>query len=69
MQALIEHCTLCKASTYWTVLKNWMNEEDSDELLTNCKQLKLPAADSKNHKIVVPDLQQMLRITRSIPSK
>jgi len=34
-----------------------------------CKQLKLPAADGKNRDTDVADLQQMLRIIQSIPSK
>ena len=38
-------------------------------MLTNCKQLKLPAADGKNYKTDVADLEQILRIIQSIPSK
>ena len=29
------------ASTYWAVLKKRLKEEGADQLLTNCKQLKL----------------------------
>ena len=32
------------ASTYWAVLKKRLKEEGANELITNCKQLKLPAA-------------------------
>jgi len=69
VQILTEQPTTRKASTYWAVVKNRMKEEGADELLTNCKQLKLPAADGKNYKTDVADLQQMLRIIQSIPSK
>ena len=69
VQILTEQPTTRKASTYWAVLKKRLKEEGADELLTNCKQLKLPAADGKNYKTEVADLQQMLRIIQSIPSK
>ena len=45
VQILTEQPTTRKASTYWSVLKKRLKEEGADELLTNCKQLKLPAAD------------------------
>ena len=35
------------ASTYWAVLKKRLAEEGADELLTNCKQLKMLAQDGK----------------------
>ena len=57
------------ASTYWAVLKKRLKQEGAEELLTNCKQLKLPAADGKNYKTDVADLEQILRIIQSIPSK
>ncbi len=38
-------------------------------MLTNCKQLKLPAADGKNYSTDVADIEQLLRIIQSIPSK
>lgn len=69
VQILTEQPTPRKASTYWAVLKKRLKEEGADELLTNCKQLKLPAADGKSYKTDVADLQQMLRIIQSIPSK
>ena len=69
VQLLTEQPTPRKASTYWSVLKGRLKEEGADELLTNCKQLKLPAADGKNRDTDVADLQQMLRIIQSIPSK
>lgn len=57
VQILTEQATTRKASTYWSVLKGRLKEEGADELLTNCKQLKLPAADGKNYKTDVADLQ------------
>jgi hypothetical protein len=44
VQILTEQSTSRKASTYWAVLKKRLKEEGADELLTNCKQLKMPAA-------------------------
>ena len=56
------------ASTYWAVLKNRLKEEGANELLTNCKQLKLRATDGKRRTTDVADTQQLLRIIQSIPS-
>ncbi len=56
------------ASTYWAVLKNRLKEEGANELLTNCKQLKLRAVDGKRRATDVADTQQLLRIIQSIPS-
>lgn len=56
------------ASTYWAVLKNRLKEEGANELLTNCKQLKLRATDGKRRATDVADTQQLLRIIQSIPS-
>lgn len=57
------------ASTYWAVLKKRLKQEGASEMLTNCKQLKLPAADGKNYSTDVADIEQLLRIIQSIPSK
>jgi hypothetical protein len=57
------------ASTYWAVLKKRLVAEGADELLTNCKQLKLPAADGKNYLTDVADTKQVFRLIQSIPSK
>lgn len=69
VRILTDQPTPRKASTYWAVLKKRLKEEGADELLTNCKQLKMPAADGKNRNTDVADLQQMLRIVQSVPSK
>ena len=57
------------ASTYWAVLKKRLKNEGADQLLTNCKQLKLKAADGKRYKTDVANTEQLLRIIQSIPSK
>ena len=56
------------ASTYWSVLKKRMKEEGANELLTNCKQLKMTASDGKERLTDVADTEQLLRIIQSIPS-
>ena len=58
-----------RASTYWAVMKKRMIKEGADELLTNCKQLKLKAADGKRYATDVAATQQLLRIIQSIPSR
>ena len=69
VNVLTEQSTPRGASTYWAVLKKRLKQEGAEESLTNCKQLKLPAADGKNYKTDVADLEQILRIIQSIPSK
>ena len=56
------------ASTYWAVLKKRLNEEGANELLTDCKQFKMTAADGKKCLTDVADTEQLLRIIQSIPS-
>jgi hypothetical protein len=56
------------ASTYWAVMKNRLNEEGANELLTNCKQLKMTATDGKRRLTDVANTEQLLRIIQSIPS-
>jgi len=69
IRILTDQPTPRQASTYWAVLKKRLKDEGAEEMLTNCKQLKMPAADGKNYKTDVADLQQMLRIVQSVPSK
>ena len=54
--------------TYWRVLKNRLKSE-GNETVTNCNALKLPAADGKMRLTDVADIQQLLRLVQSIPSK
>lgn len=52
---------------YWNKLKQRLKEE-GNELVTNCHQLKLKAADGKMRATDVADTEQLLRIIQSIPS-
>ena len=53
---------------YWNKLKQRLKEE-GNESVTNCHQLKMPASDGKKYKTDVADLEQILRLIQSIPSK
>lgn len=57
------------ASNYWAKLKQRLQEEGANELLTNCQQLKLKAPDGKMRKTDCANTEQLLRIIQSIPSK
>lgn len=67
--ALTEQETQRSASTYWAVLKKRIVEESKNELLTNCKQLKMKSTDGKMRLTDVANTEQLLRIIQSIPSK
>ena len=54
--------------TYWKVLKIRLKKE-GNETVTNCNQLKLTASDGKQRMTDVADLEQILRLIQSIPSK
>ena len=53
---------------YWNKLKQRLQAE-GNETVTNCHQLKLPANDGKNRLTDVADMEQLLRLIQSIPSK
>jgi len=61
VQVLTEQPNARGASTYWAVLKKRLKDEGANELITNCKQLKLPAADGKRYMTDVADTEQILR--------
>ena len=65
---LTDQLTPRNASTYWAVMKNRLKDEGANELLTNCKQLKMQAADGKYYNTDVADTKGILRIIQSIPS-
>ena len=67
VSVLTDQATPRSASTYWAVLKKRLIEEGF-QLLTNCKQLKMTAADGKKRLTDVADTEQLLRIIQSIPS-
>jgi prophage antirepressor-like protein len=52
-----------KPRVYWGVLKN-----REPQLFTNCKQLKLKAADGKNYKTDCANTEGVFRIIMSVPS-
>ncbi len=68
MAVLTEQKTQRGASTYWAVLKKMLKDEGADQLLTNCKQLKMTAAGGKKRLTDVAKTEQLLRIIQSIPS-
>ncbi len=53
---------------YWNKLKQRLNNE-GNETVTNCHQLKLKAQDGKYRLNNVVDIEGMFRIIESIPSK
>ena len=55
------------ARKYWNKLKQRLKAE-GNELVTNCHQLKLPAADGKMRMTDVATSEQLFRIIQSIPS-
>ena len=57
------------AKRYWTDLKRRLKAEGADEVYAKIVQLKMPAADGKNYATDAADLEQILRIVQSIPSK
>ena len=67
--ALTDQTTSRGASTYWAVVKKRLKDEGADQLLTNCKQLKMTAADGKKRKTDVATIEQLLRIIQSIHSR
>lgn len=66
--ALTEQSDYNRAKTYWTTLKNRLKNEGS-ELVTNCDQLKLVAQDGKMRETDVANVETILRLIQSIPSK
>lgn len=68
VQVLTEQPDYQKARKYWNKLKQRLIEEGF-ELVTNCHQLKMRAADGKMRLTDVADTKQLLRIIQSIPSK
>ncbi len=52
---------------YWNKLKQRLKEEGS-QLVTNCHQLKMTAADGKKRMTDVATTEQLFRIIQSIPS-
>ncbi len=66
--ALTDSADYQQARKYWNKLKERLNKEGS-QLVTDCHQLKLVAADGKKRATDVATTQGILRIIQSIPSK
>lgn len=57
------------ASNYWAKLKQRLNDEGANQLLTSCQQLKMKSPkDGKRYLTDVADTEQLLRIIQSVPS-
>jgi len=56
------------ARNYWKVLKFRLNEE-GNQSVTNCNQLKMLSSDGKYYKTDVANTEQLLRLIQSVPSK
>lgn len=69
VSALTEQTSKRGASNYWAKLKERLKAEGANQLLTNCQQLKMKAADGKRRLTDVATTEQLLRIIQSIPSK
>ena len=69
VSVLTDQATARNASTYRAELKKRLKEEGANQLLTNCKQLKLKShKDGKRYLTDVATTEQLLRIIQSIPS-
>ena len=66
--ALIEQLDYKKAKSYWSTLKERLKKE-GNESVTKCDQLELQSADGKFYKTDVADVETILRLIQSIPSK
>lgn len=66
--ALTEQSNYVRAKTYWTTLKNRLKNEGS-ELVTKCDRLKMLAQDGKMRETDVANVEIILRLIQSVPSK
>jgi len=57
-----------KAQSYWTTLKNRLKKERS-EIVTKCDKLKMLSTDGKKYLTDVADVETILRLVQSVPSK
>jgi hypothetical protein len=67
IQVLTQQPDYQMARKYWNKLKERLGKEGSQSV-TNCHQLKLPAADGKNYLTDVASAETLLRLVQSVPS-
>ena len=67
IQVLTQQPNPKAARNYWKVLKHRLNKEGS-QLVTDCNQLKMPAADGKSYLTDVATAETLLRLVQSVPS-
>ncbi len=65
---LIEQTDFKRAKSYWTTLKNRLKNEGS-QVVTKCDQLKMKSSDGKYYKTDVANVEVLLRIIQTVPSK
>ncbi|MFH0780194.1 MAG: BRO family protein [Parcubacteria group bacterium] len=65
---LTEQTDFQLARNYWKVLKNRLNNEGS-EVVTKCNRLKMEAEDGKFRETDAADVETLLRLIQSVPSK
>jgi hypothetical protein len=67
IQVLTQQSVRRRAQSYWTTLKGRLNAEGS-QLVTDCDQLKMTAADGKSYMTDVATAETLLRLVQSVPS-
>ncbi len=67
VQVLTQQADDLTARKYWNQLKRRLAKEGS-QLVTNCHQLKMPAADGKQRLTDVATAETLLRLVQSVPS-
>lgn len=67
VKVLIQQPDPTRARKYWNKLKERLHQEGS-QLVTNCHQLKLPAADGKQYRTDCAQAETLLRLVQSVPS-
>ncbi|MBW2220128.1 MAG: Bro-N domain-containing protein [Deltaproteobacteria bacterium] len=67
LHVLLQNSDYQTTRKYWNKLKQRLKKEGSQSV-TNCHQLKLPAADGKKYKTDAANPQTILRLIQSVPS-
>ena len=67
VQVLTQQADFKTARKYWNKLKERLAKEGS-QLVTNCYQMKMPAADGKQRLTDVATAETSLRLVQSVPN-